>query len=228
MRRLLITAGPTCEPIDGARFLGNRSSGRLGCCIAQQAAIKGHEATLLLGSTAKLPAAHPRLRVVRFRTARELAALLSEHWPSHDVLVMAAAVADCTVRGGERKGKVRRDSLRILELSPTDDLVAMAAADSRSDQRIIAFALEEPAELEASARHKLQAKHVDAIVANPMSTMDAESIAAEIFCSDGRVFTPPGELSKPAFAAWLLEHLAEILLPDPGDGTLCGFSATTC
>jgi hypothetical protein len=42
------------------------------------------------------------------------------------------------------------------------------------------------------------------------------------------VFTPPGELSKPAFAAWLLEHLAEILLPDPGDGTLCGFSATTC
>ena len=213
MRRLLITAGPTYEPIDGVRFLGNRSSGRLGCCIAQQAAIRGHEATLLLGAAANLPPAHPRLRVVRFRTVRELAALLSEHWPSHDVLVTAAAVADCTIRGGEQKGKVRRASLRTLDLAATDDLVAIAAAGSRSDQRIIAFALEEPEELSQSARKKLEAKHVDAIVANPLMTMDAEAISAQVFCSDGRVLCPPGELSKPAFATWLLDRLAEIVVP---------------
>src|SRR2546423_13159940 len=97
-QRMLITAGPTHEPIDAVRFIGNRSSGRLGSALAKEAASRGWEVTLLMGPGGVLPApGHPedsRVSVVRFRTAADLLGLLREHVPGADVLVMAAAVAD--------------------------------------------------------------------------------------------------------------------------------------
>ena len=91
--RLLITAGPTYEPIDAVRFIGNRSSGQLGSALADHAAKAGWEVTLLLGPNAILPSDN-RVRVVRFQSCQDLQTLLAEHLPDCDTLVMAAAVAD--------------------------------------------------------------------------------------------------------------------------------------
>src|SRR5688572_30671907 len=126
-RRLLITAGPTQEPIDAVRFIGNRSSGRLGVALADHAAAHGWQTTLLLGPTATAPPFAPsdsRVRVVRFRTTAELGALLDEHFPSCDVLIMAAAVADYRpiMKEGQGEGKLRRtDQKLVIELEPTPD-----------------------------------------------------------------------------------------------------------
>src|ERR1043165_5952055 len=92
-KRMLITAGPTHEPIDAVRFIGNRSSGRVGLALADEAARRGWDVLLLLGPVHRTPA-DSRVRVVRFRTAAELGALLDQHASGCDVLLMAAAVAD--------------------------------------------------------------------------------------------------------------------------------------
>jgi len=211
--RLLVTSGATNEPIDEVRFLSNTSSGRLGCAIALTAAIAKHEVTLLHASSTIPPTKHPRLNSISFSSCRDLDAKMQEHWPSHDVLIMAAAVADFTQKGGRRSGKMKRDQSATINLTPTEDLVAKIAADSRSDQRIIAFALEESEELQDAARAKLARKKVDAIVANPLETMDSTEISATIFCKDGRTMTPPKNMPKADFAVWLIQSLDEITQP---------------
>lgn len=209
--RILVTAGPTFEALDCVRSISNHSSGRLGGSIALAAAIAGHETTLLLGPGSAATACHPRLSIQRFTSARELGALIGEHWPSHDLLIMAAAVADYTPKGGQRQGKHDRNGSMGLELVATADLVAAAAADARDDQRVIAFALEDPADLDTRARAKLKAKGVDAIVANPLATMEHPRISACVIRRDGDTLEAPSDLPKPAFAAWLVAHLDEIV-----------------
>lgn len=209
--RVLVTAGPTFEALDSVRSLSNRSSGRLGGSIALASAIAGHETTLLLGPGPAATACHPRLAIQRFTSARELGALIGEHWPSHDLLIMAAAVADYTPRGGQDQGKHARNGEMDLQLVATADLVAAAAADARDDQRVIAFALEDPADLDARARAKLEAKGVDAIVANPLATMEHPQISASVIRRNGGTLEAPADMPKPAFAAWLVAHLDEIV-----------------
>ena len=123
---------------------------------------------------------------------------------------MAAAVADFTQKGGQTKGKMRRTDSPAIELTPTEDLVATIASDSRSDQRIIAFALEEVDVLETAAREKLRRKDVDAIIANPLETMESSQITATVYCSDGRTIEPPKNMHKADFAAWLIQSLEKI------------------
>ena len=113
--RLLITAGPTHEPIDAVRFIGNRSSGRVGSALATEAASRGWAVTLLMGPGTVVPdpSMYSMLSVVRFRTASDLQGLLKEHVPLADVLVMAAAVADYRPKvdpsffGGSSGGRTR-------------------------------------------------------------------------------------------------------------------------
>lgn len=214
--RLLITAGPTHEPIDAVRFIGNRSSGRLGIALAERAASRGVDTTLLLGPTALGPT-DTRARVVRFRTTADLQALLGAHLPDHDVLIMAAAVADYRPRpdaaaslGGTPEGKLRREKRSItLQLDPTPDLLAGCVEAVRSSggrQRLIGFALEPREGLIEAARAKLQRKGCDAIVANPLETMDAPTIEASLVWKDGRIDATPGAIDKGAFADWLLDR----------------------
>ena len=92
--RILITAGPTREPIDDVRFISNRSSGQMGFALARAAADAGHDVTLLLGPVLMPPSVEDVARVIRFNTTAELEALLAEHFPQCDVLIKAAAVAD--------------------------------------------------------------------------------------------------------------------------------------
>lgn len=229
--RLLITAGPTHEPIDAVRYIGNRSSGRLGIALADAAARRermgnGQAAwgrvTLLLGPTAVVPS-DPRVCVHRFRSTADLGALLAEHAPGCDVLVMAAAVADYTVSvppgSGEHPTKMRREKEPVtLTLVPTPDLLAGAAAKKRADQFFVGFALEPEERLIESAKEKLIRKGVDLIVANPLETMDAATIRATLVYANNASHSSPlpiplvgdegrREMSKEAFAELLLDVL---------------------
>jgi phosphopantothenoylcysteine decarboxylase/phosphopantothenate--cysteine ligase len=205
--RLLITAGPTHEPIDEVRYLANRSSGRLGIALAAAAADRAMPTTLLLGPTALPPPDRTSLTVERFRTTASLAEALERWWPTSDVLIMAAAVADYRPAGPPAKGKLSRGEPIDLPLEPTPDLLAHLASTARPDQTLIGFALEPPEGLLEAAREKLRRKGVDAIVANPLETMDAETISATVLLRDGSDLTAPADLSKEAFAGWLLDRL---------------------
>lgn len=208
-RRLLITAGPTHEPLDAVRYLANRSSGRLGLAIAEAARDGGWDVTLLLGPVAVPPP--ERVAVRRFETTAELEALLAEEFPRCDVLIMAAAVADYRPYRASEEKLPRTGKRLLLELEPTPDLVAGCAAMKRADQRIVGFALEEPANLERRARDKLARKGLDAIVANPLGTMGADDIEAVLFTSSGESHRPaPTRLPKADFARWLLVRLAGV------------------
>lgn len=206
-RRLLITAGPTHEPIDAVRYLANRSSGRLGVELANAAADLGWSVTLLLGPVgdATRAAVDTRARTIGFRSTADLEHLLAEHLPGTDVLVMAAAVADyrpvVAARPGTGSGgaggaggvgglggvggeKIRREKKNLtLELEPTPDLLAGCASRRSAGQLLVGFALEPRDRLMESAREKLARKGVDLIVANPLETMDASSIEATLIGS---------------------------------------------
>jgi phosphopantothenoylcysteine decarboxylase/phosphopantothenate--cysteine ligase len=206
-RRILITAGPTHEPIDAVRFIGNRSSGRLGVALADEAARRGWDVTLLLGPAPRSPS-DSRVAVRRFRTCADLQALLDQTVNGADVLVMAAAVADYRPKvdpaffGGKFR---RKDQVLTLQLEPTPDLLAGVAARRRPDQLMVGFALEPRDELLASARAKLERKKIDLVVGNPLETMDGETIDAVVLGKDGTEARTGGAIDKGAFAGWLLD-----------------------
>lgn len=215
-RRLLITAGPTHEPLDAVRYLANRSSGRLGVCLAEAARDARWRVTLLLGPAEIQPP--EGVRTLRFESTADLAELLRVHFPKCDVLAMAAAVADYRPRRVLKRKLPRRSDRLVIELRRTPDLVAGCAAQKRPGQRIIGFALEEAAKLARRARQKLKRKGLDAIVANPLETMGAETIRAVIYSADGRTSVPlacvahgrSGGMEKSAFARWLINWLERL------------------
>jgi phosphopantothenoylcysteine decarboxylase/phosphopantothenate--cysteine ligase len=205
--RLLLTAGPTHEPIDEVRYLANRSSGRLGIALAEGAAARGWSVTLLLGPTSR-GCSDTRVQTHRFRTTADLESLLHEHLPDCDALVMAAAVADYRPVSAPTGAKIRRSGERMsLELESTPDLLAGCSRRRRPEQLLVGFALEPRRELDASARRKLERKGVDLIVANPLETMDADSIEATLYGPDGVVDATGRPILKVAFADWLLDRI---------------------
>jgi phosphopantothenoylcysteine decarboxylase/phosphopantothenate--cysteine ligase len=215
--KLLITAGPTHEPIDAVRFIGNRSSGRVGVALADRAAARGVDTTILLGPTPLEPS-HTGVRLIRFQTTADLQAALARHVPECETLIMAAAVADyrpspdaAAGLGGSATGKLRREKRNItIELEPTPDLLAGVSESVRASgghQRLIGFALEPREGLLDVAKRKLERKGCDAIVANPLETMDADSIEAWLVWKDGRVDGTPGTILKTEFADWLLDRV---------------------
>lgn len=185
----------------------------MGLALAEEAASRGWATTLLLGPTQLMPGSSPHLRVIRFQTAAELNELLIRHWPQHDLLIMAAAVADFRPARDENETGTMRSKRRrtkepiILKLEPTPDLLASLADRTRSDQTVIGFALEPAAELLVSAGEKLARKKLDAIVANPLETMDASDITAALLLKDGKRLDAPPGLSKSDFARWLLDRV---------------------
>ncbi|MCW5764338.1 MAG: hypothetical protein KIT68_00010 [Phycisphaeraceae bacterium] len=207
---ILVTAGPTHEPIDSVRYIANRSSGKMGIAIADAAARRGHRTTLLLGP-ARVEPTDSRVTVRRFRSTADLQALLGRLMPRTTILIMAAAVADYRPRTGPAArragGKLRRRSSGLtLRLEPTPDLLAECARRRRPGQVLVGFALEPQSRLLASARRKLVRKGVDLIVANPLETMDSPSISAWLVGPDGKA-ERVGPTSKLAFARQLVAHV---------------------
>jgi phosphopantothenoylcysteine decarboxylase/phosphopantothenate--cysteine ligase len=170
-RRVLITAGGTREPIDPVRYIGNRSTGKMGVAVAEAALARGASVTLIAAAVeVLLPAA---AHVVRVETAAGLREALRDAMPAADALVMAAAVADFTPATTSDRKIARADGL-TLELSPTPDLLAEIATDvaraesTGSDRPILVGFAAETGALDRAA-DKLRAKGVDLMVANDVS-----------------------------------------------------------
>jgi phosphopantothenoylcysteine decarboxylase/phosphopantothenate--cysteine ligase len=160
--KVVITAGPTFEPIDPVRGLTNRSSGKMGYAVAQAAVERGAEVTLISGPVSIEPPAGAR--TIPVRSAAEMYEKVMEHLPSATIVVMAAAVADYRPVH-QSPQKVKKDgSTLTLELEPTEDILA-AAGRQKNGKFVVGFAAETEDVL-ANARKKLLAKNADLIIAN--------------------------------------------------------------
>lgn len=167
--RILVTSGPTREPIDDVRFIGNRSSGRQGHAVAEEAARRGAEVTLVSGPTSL---ADPfGVRTVRVETAAEMLAAVEEAFPCCDVVVAAAAVAD--FRPAEAtSGKIAKDEApAALELERTVDILALLG--QRKGGRILVGFAAQSGDPVPAALKKLAAKNLDLIVANDVTAPGA-------------------------------------------------------
>ena len=169
--RALVTAGGTREPIDSVRYVGNRSSGRMGLALAAEAARRGAEVTLIAANVAL--AAPEGVHVIEVETAAELEATARAEFPGADLLLMAAAVSDFRPADPE-PGKIRkagREGLTVA-LEPTADVLAALSAERRQDQILVGFAAEHGEGAVARARAKLERKGLDAVVVNDISRPD--------------------------------------------------------
>ncbi|MGI8845173.1 MAG: bifunctional phosphopantothenoylcysteine decarboxylase/phosphopantothenate--cysteine ligase CoaBC [Thermoleophilaceae bacterium] len=185
--RVLVSAGGTHEPIDSVRFMGNRSSGRMGVALAAEAARRGAEVTLVAANLA-VPAPEG-VRTVSVETAAELERAVRMEFPTSDILLMAAAVADfrpaATV--DHKIKKAGRGHLTI-ELEATTDVLAAVAAERLPGQTLVGFAAEHGENGLEHARDKLARKGLDAVVLNDIARSDIGFDAA----ANEAVFVTPG------------------------------------
>jgi phosphopantothenoylcysteine decarboxylase/phosphopantothenate--cysteine ligase len=204
---VLVTAGGTREPIDAVRFVGNRSSGKMGWALAEEAARRGAKVTVVAANVSLSRA--PGIEYVDVGTAAELAAACRERFPSADVLLMAAAVADY------RPADARADKIKkadagetlALELEQTEDVLTALAAERRPGQLLVGFAAESGARAVEHARGKLERKRLDAVVVNDVSApgiaFDAPDNEVTIVTADGETHVP--RATKAAVAAKVLD-----------------------
>jgi phosphopantothenoylcysteine decarboxylase/phosphopantothenate--cysteine ligase len=205
--KILITAGPTHEPIDSVRYIGNRSSGRMGLALCSAALAAGHQVTAIVGPVElALPADTRRINV---ETAEEMHDAVLAEFPSHLLLIMAAAVADFRPRKFASEKLVRTGKLTI-ECEATPDILAAAGRIKQPHQRTIGFSLESRGNI-ARSREKLARKHLDLIVYNPIETLDSATIEAVLLWATGKE-EKLAATSKSDFAAVLMRH-AEDLCP---------------
>ena len=190
----------------------------MGLAIAAAAANAGWTTTLLLGPGPEPPTGP--INTIRFETTNELSTLLSTHWPDHDVLIMAAAVADERPVGGPLPGKQARGTTRTLALEPTPDLLESLAPLTRADQYRVGFALESREHMLERAREKLSRKMLNAIVANPLETMEADTVDARLILNTGQEIAAPEGTGKEAFATWLLKQIEHQLAQSDGRKTI--------
>jgi len=209
-RRILITAGPTQEPLDPVRFLSNRSSGKMGWALAEAARDRGADVVLLAGPTSLAPV--PNVEYVPVVTSEEMRKEVVTRFPGTDVLIMAAAVADFRpsrpARGKVPKGR----GVRMLALEPTTDILK-DLPPRRAGQVVVGFAAE-TGELVARARGKLIDKALDLIVANDLTEPGAgfgtDTNRATFLDRTGRCDALP-LMSKPELAHRILD--AVLTLP---------------
>jgi phosphopantothenoylcysteine decarboxylase / phosphopantothenate---cysteine ligase len=206
--RVLVTAGGTREPLDSVRYVGNRSSGRMGLALAEEAARRGAEVTLIAANVALRPP--ERVRTLEVATAAELERAAREEFSGIDVLLMAAAVADFRPRAPEtaKIAKAGREGL-TLELEPTADVLGALSAARRPGQTLVGFAAEHGEGALARAREKLDRKRVDAVVVNDVSREDVGFDAEE---NEVTIVTAGGERAvargpKGAVAAAILDEI---------------------
>ena len=169
--KALVSAGPTYEPIDPVRFIGNHSSGLMGYALAEELARQGAEVTLVSGPT-QLDCQHKHIQRVNVKTAGEMFEQCMQYGPQADIIIMAAAVADYTPKvTASQKIKKHEEGLTI-ELVKTKDILATLGKQRREGQLITGFALETENEME-NAKGKLHNKNIDIIVLNSMNNPKA-------------------------------------------------------
>ena len=166
--RVLVTAGGTREPIDAVRFIGNRSSGRMGMALVEAARRRGAEVTLIAANVALTEPYG--VRRIDVQSAAELATATLEALPDNQLVLMAAAVSDFRPSSSRAEKIARANSATLdLRLEPTDDVLASLARRRRADQTLVGFAAEHGGDIVLRAREKLERKGIDAIVVNDIS-----------------------------------------------------------
>ena len=204
--RVLVSLGGTREPLDPVRYLGNRSSGRMGAAIVAEAVARGAEVTAVAAATTVDPPAGAHL--VRVETAQQLYDAVLAAADDQDVLVMAAAVADFRPKR-VAEGKLKKDQgVPEVVLEPTPDTLAELGRRRRPDQVLVGFAAETGDHL-AGARRKLEAKHLDLVVLNHVegahSAFGADD--ADAYLVDADTVEELPRTSKAAIAARLLDRV---------------------
>ncbi len=203
-RTVLVTAGPTEEPIDPVRHIGNASTGTMGFALAEIALRHGAEVALISGRTALEPP--EGVEFVSVRTTREMRDAVMERLDAADLLIMAAAPSDYRPREASRS-KIKKGAATLtLELEATEDILREAGSRKREGQGLVGFALETENELE-NARAKLEEKRLDLIVVNNPTTEGAGfGVGTNIVTLIGRsgAVSEPGKMSKRELAALIL------------------------
>ncbi|MEO8677407.1 MAG: bifunctional phosphopantothenoylcysteine decarboxylase/phosphopantothenate--cysteine ligase CoaBC [Vicinamibacterales bacterium] len=212
-RRVLVTAGPTYEDLDPVRYVGNRSSGRMGYAIAAEALRRGATVTLVTGPTHLTPPA--AADVVKVRSAAEMHAAVMGRAGDQDVVVMSAAVADYTPADQAPQKLAKADAPLTITLNRTRDILGdLGKLPSRATGRpiLVGFAAETH-DVVAHARSKLQRKAADLVVANDVSRTDAgfevDTNAVTLVSADGAEDVPLQ--SKAAVAARILDRVEKFL-----------------
>ncbi|MCM1518361.1 MAG: bifunctional phosphopantothenoylcysteine decarboxylase/phosphopantothenate--cysteine ligase CoaBC [Pseudoflavonifractor sp.] len=187
-KRILITAGPTYEKIDPVRFIGNYSSGKMGYALAQEAAERGAEVTLVSGPVS-LRATHPSVTTISVESAKEMYEACMSHFPNSDIAIMCAAVADYAPAAvADKKIKREKDEIPVITLVKNPDIAAALGQMKRAGQTLVGFALETNDE-EANALHKIESKNLDMIVMNslrdPGAGFRTDTNRVTIFMADG-------------------------------------------
>jgi len=212
-RKVLVTAGGTREPLDAVRYIGNRSSGKMGYAIAAEAARRGARVVLVSGpSREPVP---PGVEVVRVRGALEMEAAVTTRASEADMVIMAAAVADYRPEGGGAAGKIEKtDGPLTLTLVRTPDILAGLGAARAGGQRpvLVGFAAE-AGDPVVRGRAKLARKAVDLIVANDITQegtgFESDQNAATLIDRDGEEAWPTGP--KTALAAHILDRAERLV-----------------
>jgi len=210
---VLLTAGGTREALDPVRYLGNRSSGKMGYALAEAAQSRGARVILISGPTVLHPPA--RCEVIRVITASEMRKAVLERMGEATLVIKAAAVADYRpVNVSEQK--LKRTGPMTLELAPTEDILAEVTRQRRPGQLIVGFAAETEDRLE-NGRAKLLRKGADAIVVNDVSGdrvgIDADRNAATFLTASTSIELP--EMSKRKLADRILDEIATLRRPRP-------------
>ncbi|MEK7337757.1 MAG: bifunctional phosphopantothenoylcysteine decarboxylase/phosphopantothenate--cysteine ligase CoaBC, partial [candidate division NC10 bacterium] len=213
-RSVLVTAGPTYEPLDPVRFVGNRSSGRMGFALAEAAAARGAQVLLVTGPTHLAPP--PGVECIRVQTTQEMYEAVLAHAEGADAIIKAAAPADYRpAKVAPAKIKKGREIL-TLELTPTPDI--LAELSRRKGASVLVGFAAETEELVANAREKLRKKNLDLVVANDVGAKDAgfaaETNRVTLVSGDGEVEALP-LLSKQEVAHRILDRVARLLVARP-------------
>jgi phosphopantothenoylcysteine decarboxylase/phosphopantothenate--cysteine ligase len=207
---ILVTAGPTEEPLDAVRYLSNRSSGRMGYALAEAAHRRGARVFLVSGPTHLDPP--PGVVMERVRTAEEMAEAVHQHAAQASVILMAAAVADFRPAEVHAQKIKKQNRIPEVRLEPTRDILAEIARLRRPEQIVVGFAAETEL-VQENAAAKLHAKRLDLVVANdvtqPGAGFDVDTNIVTLFFPDGRQI-PLQKMSKLDVAQRVLNEIVEL------------------
>ena len=207
-KQVLISAGPTYEAIDPVRFIGNHSSGKMGYAIAEKCLTEGAEVTLVSGPT-NLDLVHPRLRLLRVRSAEEMLKKVQEHWGESQIGIFSAAVADYRPRKAADQKIKKNDDEMAIELVKNPDILGWAGSVKKAEQLLTGFALETN-DVVDYATTKLKKKNLNMIVMNSLEdkgagfAVDTNKIS---ILDDHNNFTSFELKSKSEVAADIVEYL---------------------
>ncbi len=208
---VLVTAGPTQEPLDPVRYLSNRSSGKMGYALAAAAAERGARVVLVSGPVTLAPP--PNVELIPVRTALEMRKAVMDHLEQSTMIIKAAAVADYH-RANPPKQKVKKTAARLsLELDPTPDILAEAGR-KKGDRLLVGFAAETQNLIE-EARRKLESKHCDMVVANLVSErgigFESDENEVTLVLRTGEII-PVKRASKSAIAHRIFDEMIKLRL----------------